>query len=104
MATILVRATHEQRDRLKVKAKAAHLSLSGYLLKKGLDDKRTRSTENAATLSDLYAQLIELNQSLKSLPSQEIEASVVRNAIEICQEVGRAIVLYRLARQVEQRS
>lgn len=122
MAEILVRSTNSERDRIKTKAKAAKLSMSAYLLKKGLDDKRARDTEDAVTLSNLYAQLLELNQNLKALLvatstddatpqlSQSSEgsllpeagASLLRDAIALCQEVGREVVLYRLARQVEQ--
>lgn len=114
MAEILVRSTDEQRNRIKAKAKAAKLSMSAYLLKKGLDDKRARDTEDAATLSNLYAQLLDLNQNLKALSAtgaagdqkigfpRSVENSLLLKAIALCQDVGREVVLYRLARQVEQ--
>lgn len=97
MAEILVRCSAAERERIKAKAEAGRLSMSSYLLKKGLDDDRARDTEDSTTLANIYSQLLELNQNLKSLP----ESEAAKSAIEVCKEVGREVVLYRLARQVE---
>lgn len=83
---------------MKAKAEAAKLSLSAYLLKKGLNDGRVRDTEDSSTLSNVYAQLMELNQNLKSIPATEFQ----QQAISLCEEVGRGVVLYRLARQLRE--
>jgi flagellar biosynthesis/type III secretory pathway protein FliH len=100
MADILVRCTSEQRERIKAKAEAARLSMSAYLLKKGLDDGRARDSEDSTTLANVYAQLMELNQNLKAMPESEFQKA----AIAVCREVGREVVLYRLSRQVERNS
>lgn len=100
MASILVRCSEAERERIKSKAEAGKLSMSSYLLMKGLEDGRARDVEDSTTLANVYAQLLQLNQNLKSLPQPEI----ARRAIEICEEVGREVVLYRLARQVERNS
>jgi len=100
MAQILIRCSEAERERIKAKAEAVKLSVNSYLLKKGLDDGRTRDTEDSTTLANLYAQLLELNQNLQSMPSSELQ----KEAIAVCREVGREVVLYRLARQVEQNS
>jgi len=100
MADVLVRCTSEQRERIKAKAEAARLSMSSYLLKQGLDDGRARDTEDSTTLANVYAQLMELNQNLKTLTNAE----ACQTAIAICREVGREVVLYRLSRQVERNS
>lgn len=100
MASILVRCSESERERIKSKAEAGKLSMSSYLLMKGLEDGRARDVEDSTTLANVYAQLLELNQNLKSLPQTEI----ARRAIEVCEEVGREVVLYRLARQVERNS
>jgi flagellar biosynthesis/type III secretory pathway protein FliH len=71
--------------------------MSSYLLRKGLDDGRTRDTEDSTTLANIYAQLMELNQNLKATP----ESEACKTAIALCREVGREVVLYRLSRQVE---
>ena len=97
MADILVRCTSEQRERIKAKAEAARLSMSSYLLKKGLDDGRARDSEDSTTLANVYSQLMELNQNLKTMPESEFQKA----AIALCQDVGREVVLYRLSRQVE---
>jgi len=76
------------------------LSMNAYLLKKGLDDGRARNAEDSTTLANVYAQLMELNQNLKTLP----ESEACKDAIALCREVGREVVLYRLARQVERSS
>jgi hypothetical protein len=100
MAQILIRCSETERERIKAKAEAVKLSVNSYLLKKGLDDGRMRDTEDSTTLANLYAQLLELNQNLQSMPSSELQ----KEAIAVCQEVGREVVLYRLARQVERNS
>ncbi len=100
MADILVRCTSEERERIKAKAETAKLSMNAYLLKKGLDDGRARNAEDSTTLANVYAQLMELNQNLKTLP----ESEACKDAIALCREVGREVVLYRLARQVERSS
>jgi hypothetical protein len=108
MAQILVRCTEAERERIKAKAESAKLSVNSYLLKKGLEDGRARDTEDSTTLANLYTQLMELNQNLKAMPSTELQkeagASLLRDAIALCREVGREVVLYRLARQVERSS
>ena len=93
---ITVRCTPEQRARIKVKAKAQHLSASAYLLREGLKDKRRRNTAEASTLSNLYDQLLTLNQTLKSQPT----TALVQESLSLCQQVGREIVLYRLSQTV----
>lgn len=98
MAQILVRCSEEERERIKAKAEAVKMSVSSYLLRKGLEDRRTRDTEDSTTLANLYGQLLELNQNLKAMKESEFQHS----AIGLCEEVGREVVLYRLARQVEQ--
>lgn len=98
MADILVRCTPEERSRIKAKAEATRLSMSSYLLKKGLNDDRTRDIEDSTTLSNLYDQLRELNQNLKEMSGSEFQ----REAIALCQQVGKEVVLYRLSRRVEQ--
>lgn len=100
MASILVRCSETERERIKSKAEAAKLSVNSYLLKKGLDDRRTRDSEDSTTLADLYAQLLELNQNLKSLTHSE----ATEKAISLCKDVGREVVLFRLARHVERNS
>ncbi len=100
MAQILIRCSESDRERIKAKAEAAKLSANSYLLKKGLDDGRSRDTEDSTTLADVYAQLMELNQNLKTLP----ESEACKRAISVCREVGREVVLYRLSRQVERHS
>lgn len=93
---ITVRCTPEQRARIKAKAKAQHLSVSAYLLRQGLKDKRRRNTEDASTLSNLYDQLLTLNQTLKVHPT----TALVQESLSLCQQVGREIVLYRLSQAV----
>jgi len=100
MAQISVRCSEAERERIKTKAEAAKLSVNSYLLKKGLDDGRARDTEDSTTLANLYAQLMELNQNLRTMPTSELQ----KEAIAVCREVGREVVLYRLARQVEQQN
>lgn len=100
MAQILVRCSEEERERIKAKAESGKLSVSSYLLKKGLDDRRIRDSEDSTTLANLYGQLLELNQNLKAMPESEFQ----QKAISLCEEVGREVVPYRLARQVEQNS
>ncbi len=97
MADILVRCTPEQRDRVKAKAKAAKLSVSAFLLRQGLGDGRRRDTQDASTLAEVYEQLLELNQNLRAMPESEGQ----ERAIEVCKQVGREVVLFRLARQVK---
>ena len=92
---ITVRCTPEQRARIKAKAKAQHLSVSAYLLRQGLKDKRRRSTADASALSNLYDQLLTLNQTLKAYPA----TPPLQACQNLCQQVGREIVLYRLAQQ-----
>lgn len=108
MAQILVRCSEAERERIKLKAESGKLSVSSYLLRKGLDDRRNRDGEDSTTLANLYGQLLELNQNLKAMPASEFQqkagASLLRDAIALCKEVGREVVLYRLARQVEQHS
>jgi len=100
MAQILVRCTEAERDRIKTKAEAVKQSVNSYLLRKGLDDGRARDREDSATLANLYAQLMELNQNLKTIPTSELQ----KEAIAVCQEIGREIVLYRLSQHVERNS
>lgn len=98
MADILVRCTAQERERIKAKATMAKLSVSAYLLKKGLDDGRARDSQDSSSLANLYTQLMELNQNLIASPDSELH----NQAIALCREVGREVVLFRLARQVEQ--
>jgi len=100
MADILVRCTSQERERIKAKAEMAKLSMSAYLLRKGLDDGRARNAEDSTSLANLYAQLMELNQNLKASPDSELQ----NEAIALCQQVGREVVLFRLSNQVEQLS
>lgn len=100
MVQILVRCSEAERERIKAKAELSKLSVSSYLLKKGLDDRRIRDSEDSTTLANLYGQLLELNQNLKAMPESEFQ----QKAISLCEEVGREVVLHRLARQVEQNS
>jgi hypothetical protein len=100
MAQILVRCSETDRERIKTKAAAVKLSVSSFLLRKGLDDGRFRDTEDSTTLANVYAQLLELNQNLSSLT----ESESTQRAIQVCEDVGREVVLYRLARQVEKNS
>ena len=93
---ITVRCTPSERERIKAKAKEQHLSTSAYLLREGLKDKRRRSTEDSSTLSDLYQQLLELNQTLKSQPS----TALLEQSLNLCQQIGREIVLYRLSQRI----
>ena len=93
---ITVRCTPAERERIKAKAKAQHLSASAYLLRAGLKDKRRRSNEDSSTLSALYQQLLELNQTLKAQPT----APLLQQSIDLCQQIGREIVLYRLAQRI----
>ncbi|BAS60426.1 MULTISPECIES: plasmid mobilization protein [Leptolyngbya] len=108
MVSVLVRCTEAERERIKIKAESAKLSVNSYLLKKGLDDGRVRDAEDSTTLADIYTQLMNLNQNLKAMPASEFQqeagASLLRDAIAVCREVGREVVLYRLARQVERNS
>lgn len=97
MAEILVRCTPKQRERIKAKAEALKLSMSSYLLRRGLGDNRARDKEDSTSLANLYSELIGLNQSLKAMPSSELQ----QQAISVCREVGREVILYRLARQAE---
>jgi hypothetical protein len=100
MAQILVRCSEAERERIKAKAEASKLSVNSYLLKRGLEDGRVRDTEDSTTLADLYGQLLQLNQNLKAMPELEFQ----QKAISLCEEVGREVVLFRLARQVERNS
>jgi hypothetical protein len=100
MVQILVRCTEAERERIKAKAEAARLSVNSYLLKKGLDDGRARDTEDSTTLAGIYAQLVELNKNLKTMPASEFQ----QKAIAACREIGQEVVLYRLSRRIEQNS
>ena len=93
---ITVRCTAEERDRIKAKAKEQHLSASAYLLREGLKDKRRRDTEDSSTLSDLYDQIAELNETLKN----QMSTPLLEECLALCQEVGREIVLYRLSKRL----
>lgn len=97
MAGIFVRCSEAEKERIKTKARSGKLSVNSYLLRKGLEDGRVRDSEDSTTLANVYAQLMELNQNLKTMPDSEFQ----QQAIALCAEVGREIVLYRLARQVE---
>ena len=93
---ITVRCTPEERDRIKVKAKDQHLSASAYLLREGLKDKRRRNTEDSSTLSGLYDQIAELSETLKN----QVSTPLLEKCLELCQQVGREIVLYRLSKRL----
>ena len=93
---ITVRCTAEERDRIKAKAKDQHLSASAYLLREGLKDKRRRNTEDSSTLSELYDQIAELNEGLKN----QVSTALLEKCLELCQQVGREIVLYRLSKRL----
>ena len=93
---ITVRCTPEERDRIKAKAKDQHLSASAYLLKEGLKDKRRRDTEDSSTLSELYDQIAELNETLKD----QMSTPLLEKCLDLCQQIGREIVLYRLSKHL----
>jgi hypothetical protein len=100
MAQIIIRCSESEHQRIKSKAATAKTSMNRYLLKKGLEDGRRRDSEDSTTLAALYAQLLELNQHVKDMSETEFQ----QQAVCLCEAVGREVVLYRLARQVEQNS
>ena len=93
---ITIRCTAQQRDRIKAKAKDQHLSTSAYLLREGLKDKRRRDTEDSSTLAGLYDQMAELNELLK----KQASTPLLQQCLELCQQVGQEIVLYRLSKRL----
>ena len=93
---LTVRCTPAERERIKAKAKDQHMSASAYLLREGLKDKRRRNTEDSSTLAELYDQIAELNETLK----KQVSAPLLEQCLDMCERVGREIVLYRLSKQL----
>lgn len=89
-----------EKERLQNKASQANLSLSAFLVKRGLGDDRARDTEDSTSLAQLYSELLRLNQNLETLPN----TSLVQQAIALAQEVRREIVLHRLSRRAASES
>ena len=106
-AFLHIACTQAQKERIKHNAKQAGAkSLTEYaltLLLKGDTEEfgfLRRKADGALVTADVYRQLRDIAQRLKSKP--DMDEDLLREAIAIVSAVGRDIALARLANQVEQ--
>lgn len=104
---IMVRCSPSQKRTIEEKAKTVGArSVNEYTLTVLLEGETEeygtlrRKAEGALVNSQTYHQLIQLNQALRD--RSDSDTQLVREAIALIEQVGREVVLARLANKVEQ--